>query len=988
MKADDFEQFYEEVYSRKPFPWQSRLASLVARSGWPRRVALPTSAGKTSTIDIAVFLLALQSDAPAMTRTTGLRTFFVIDRRVVVDDVAEHALGLAAALHKAEEKESTKPIAAEAARRLKSFGGSAPLKVPLRVSVLRGGTYRDNTWVEMPNQPLVCVTTVDQLGSRLLFRGYGVSDRQLPVHAGLAGCDSLLILDEAHLSNPFAQTLEAVTQYQNWKQADLPGLRFVTMSATLGAAGEGGEEAFELDERDFANETLAERLKASKVAELRETSDFEADAAAAALSLRGHGDVVAVVVNRVNSARRIFDQLKDQLKDAAEAILLTGRVRPHDRDTLLKNYRDWLAAKPGVRVRKPLFVVATQAVEVGADFDFDALVTEAAPLDALRQRFGRLNRLGNRQGHSRAVILLRKLTKGESDPIYGPALANTWNWLKVNARKAKKTALIDFGILAMDELLRGSNVDGLVSAAGQSPLMLPAHLEAWSQTNPRPRPDPDVAPFLHGEGALDAADVHVVWRADLEEESARHWERIVTLAPPIMAEALPLPAWTARRWLRLGEPKEEADAADIEGVRAAPDEEEPIAYRPYLVWEGTRREPGPGRGRDKSGVHYNGAGLRPGATIVVPSSYGGLDKYGWAPLCTEQVSDIGDGCWNRQAEVGVRRYRLRLHPALMPSATGETPPAAQEIARHLAALASGDPDRRGEARQQIVACLREASAGNASRQKVLDAIKDGKLAMYPDNSGAILSARHRVIPPKAELPEYLKAVEEAPWDIGDEEDDGSFTLTQEVRLDRHTRDVRDLAKLFAGACGLKPELVEDVTLAADLHDLGKVDERFQAMLCGGTIRIDALTKPLAKSEFMTYAERRSAKRMSGYPDGGRHELGSVVLARLAGTHVRAHDRRLVLHLIGTHHGFARPFPPVLNDTEPVTLTAEVGGSVVNAPSDYKLYHLETGWTDQFRELIGHYGYWGLAYLEAILRRADCVASRIEEESCTRSTATD
>jgi CRISPR-associated endonuclease/helicase Cas3 len=84
--------------------------------------------------------------------------------------------------------------------------------------------------------------------------------------------------------------------------------------------------------------------------------------------------VVAVVCNRIARARAVFERLQSH----GEAVLLTGRIRPYDKDALSAEYLPRMEV--GTRgQRAPLFVVATQTIEVGADLDFDALVTECAP---------------------------------------------------------------------------------------------------------------------------------------------------------------------------------------------------------------------------------------------------------------------------------------------------------------------------------------------------------------------------------------------------------------------------------------------------------------------------------------------------------------------------------------------------------------------------------------------------------------------------------
>src|ERR1700676_3244836 len=103
---DQFETFYKAAYEKGDdpnfgsFPWQKRLVKRVQNGNWPRAIALPTAAGKTGCIDIAVFALACQAKDAA--KDAPRRIFFVVDRRIVVDQAYLHAYKLASMLKHAK----------------------------------------------------------------------------------------------------------------------------------------------------------------------------------------------------------------------------------------------------------------------------------------------------------------------------------------------------------------------------------------------------------------------------------------------------------------------------------------------------------------------------------------------------------------------------------------------------------------------------------------------------------------------------------------------------------------------------------------------------------------------------------------------------------------------------------------------------------------------------------------------------------------------
>lgn len=95
---------------------------------------------------------------------------------------------------------------------------------------------------------------------------------------------------------------------------------------------------------------------------------------------------VLIVCNQVKRAQEVFGQLQEAFPKF-DKMLIHSRYMRSDRSQKEKDLKETYNNKTDGCI-----VVSTQVVEVSLDISFDLMITEAAPLDALIQRFGRINR--------------------------------------------------------------------------------------------------------------------------------------------------------------------------------------------------------------------------------------------------------------------------------------------------------------------------------------------------------------------------------------------------------------------------------------------------------------------------------------------------------------------------------------------------------------------------------------------------------------------
>lgn len=567
MTEDQFRHLFSALTGNEMghFPWQWELYGRFASSDPPRFLDIPTGLGKTSVI--AVWLAARASGA-----RVPRRLVYVVDRRAVVDQATTVALQLRKSIETAGISDAL------------GLEGRA-----LPISTLRGKFIDNRQWLERPAAPAVIVGTVDMIGSRLLFEGYGVSRKMRSYHAGLLGADSLVVLDEAHLVPPFERLIEAIADGPEYRPEDedlrtiIPPLMVLSLSAT-GRVVEG--RSLGLGHADLKHPVVRKRLDAKKrltVEFLDTNTTLAAELARLAWKLSDNGGSCERIITFCDKredaalARDAVEKLAkgDQIENVPPTELFVGARRAFERDAAA----DWLRkhgflAGDKTHPERPTFLFATSAGEVGVDLDADHLISDLVSWERMVQRLGRVNRRG--EGDAKVIVLVRPekeplqalgkepgaRTKAESLLVseYNASLAR----LRALERLPCKSATYDASPGAIRELnlsaARDADLRAALDAATTLPPLMPpvsrALVDAWSMTSLEKHTGrPKVEPWLRGWIEDDAPQTRIIWRKHLPVAKGkaladREIRDFFEAAPPHTAEILETESFRVAKWLR------------------------------------------------------------------------------------------------------------------------------------------------------------------------------------------------------------------------------------------------------------------------------------------------------------------------------------------------------------------------------------------------------------------------------------------------------
>ena len=366
--------------------------------------------------------------ARALGASLPRRLVYVVDRRAVVDQATEVAESLRAWV--ANERDVSSVL---------GLGDR-----PLPISTLRGQHIDNRAWLDDPSSPAIVIGTVDMVGSRLLFSGYGVSSKMRPYHAGLLGADTLVVLDEAHLVPAFEDLLRQIERgadsfgpKESSLRALVPPFKLLSLSAT---GRQTDTTTLTLSDDDRNHSIVNKRLTAKKALSIVELANVAEATATRKDGSSADDDAVTTKKNKVHklagvlaseawevtrqgsaqvrclvfcNARKDATAVAAELRNLAKSAgmdepnieLFVGGRRVKERTQA----RDALArlgfmAGTSVNMVRSAFLIATSAGEVGVDLDADHMVCDLVAWERMVQRLGRVNRRGD--GDAKVIVVV------------------------------------------------------------------------------------------------------------------------------------------------------------------------------------------------------------------------------------------------------------------------------------------------------------------------------------------------------------------------------------------------------------------------------------------------------------------------------------------------------------------------------------------------------------------------------------------------------
>lgn len=894
MNEVDFDAAFQALTGNAPFPWQQEMYRRFAAGDIPASCNLPTGLGKTSVV--AVWLIALANDRPVPRRLV-----YVVNRRTVVDQTTDEVQRYRDNLRLSGLFD---PLA-----KLCGLPVNAA-DPPLALSTLRGQFADNREWSADPSRPAVVVGTVDMIGSRLLFHGYGIGRGKRPLHAGFLGQDALLIHDEAHLEPAFQDLLFAIETEQK-RCRDFVPLRVMELSAT----SRGGGNVFELTRAE--KEPPAEfpgppdqpihhvwrRTHSRKALVLHGIGDAKKGSAPkiVELALKYRDDAkqpaVLIFVRTVEAVNEVVAGLKKGKVEADNILTLTGTMRGYERDRMATEHPVFArfkkdspapAEQPGA-----VYLVCTAAGEVGVDISAGHLVCDLSTLDSMAQRFGRVNRYG--LGDATIDVVHPTALDAKDDPLEA-ARERTLRLLE-NLRR-RDDGQLDASPASLGERVERAIREGMgdgtttdrtealrkyvLAAFAPPPTILPVTdilFDAWALTTVRGRlpGHPPVEPYLHGLADRDPPETHVAWREEVEK-----------LRPTYASD----------------EERAEREAEDRKALaRLAADLLDDFPVKPHELL----REPS-----YRAFKQFEVMAKRcPDLPVWL------LDDDAVQVLTVKDLADKD------------KKERIEGMTVLLPPAAG----GLEGGMLNGPALPPAD--------------------GKPSLDVSCELYLDKERTQYQRFRSEDAS------PPKAK---EMRLVRRVPLPGGSEDDDpeywywfergneGGMFAKQPVEWCVHVRDVERAAERIVDHLPLGDDVRRAVKLAAKFHDHGKKRKVFQTVL-GNPCYPEVVW---AKS---------SGTKGGRVEEWYRHEFGSLVDLEREPEFVALADdeKELVRHLIAAHHGRARPHFPADEAFDPDRPAADADRVAREVPRRYA-------------RLQRKYGRWGLAYLESLLRAADWAAS--------------